>query len=107
LGMAAAGLVLYLKDPDPFITILEMLVFALSGAMYPIFILPMGLQVLAKALPYAPTSEAVRKIVAYGYTASVNEISYLMLLSGFYAIIGYLFYKWSEKQARTVGLKSY
>jgi len=107
LGMAAAGLVLYLKDPGPFITILEMLVFALSGAMYPISILPMGLQVLAKALPYAPTSEAVRKIVAYGYTASVNEISYLMFLSGFYAIIGYLSYKWSEKQARTVGLKSY
>ncbi|USG99797.1 ABC transporter permease [Thermococcus argininiproducens] len=107
LGMTAAGIVLYLKDPGPFITILEMLVFALSGAMYPVSILPKGLQILAKILPYAPTSEAVRKIVAYGYLNSISEISYLVLLSGTYAIVGYLVYKWSERQARIVGLKSY
>ncbi|MCO6041582.1 ABC transporter permease [Thermococcus alcaliphilus] len=107
MGMAAAGIVLYLKDPGPFITILEMLVFALSGAMYPISILPKGLQIMAKILPYAPTSEAVRKVVAYGYEKSVGEISYLIVLSLLYALLGYLGYKWSEKQAKTVGLKSY
>ena len=107
LGMTAAGVVLYLKDPGPFINILEMLVFALSGAMYPIKILPKPLQLLAKAMPYAPTSEAVRKVVAFGYLSSISEIKYLLFISTLYALLGYLAYKWSEKQARIVGLKSY
>ncbi|AIF70049.1 multidrug ABC transporter permease [Palaeococcus pacificus DY20341] len=106
-GLAAAGIVLYLRDPGPFINILEMLIFALSGAMYPVSILPKGLQILAKALPYAPTTDAIRKIVAFGYSQSSGEISYLVFISSVYAFIGYITYKWSEKQARTVGLKSY
>ncbi len=106
-GMAAAGIVLYLKDPGPFINILEMLVFALSGAMYPVTILPEPLRILARAVPYAPTSEAVRKVVAFGYSGSVGEISYLLLISTLYALLGYITYKWSEKQAKIVGLKSY
>ncbi len=107
MGMAAAGIVLYLRDPGPFISILEMLVFALSGAMYPVSILPKGLQYLARALPYAPTTEAVRKVVAYGYGASINEITYLLFVSLAYGLLGYLSYKWSEKQAKIVGLKAY
>ncbi|AFK23342.1 ABC-type multidrug transport system permease [Pyrococcus sp. ST04] len=107
LGMAVAGIVLYLKDPGPFINILEMLVFALSGAMYPIDILPKPLQIMAMLLPYAPTTEAVRTIVAHGFRTSLGKISYLMLLSLLYAIIGLNSYKWAEKKAREVGLKSY
>ena len=107
MGMATAGIVLYLRDPGPFISILEMLVFALSGAMYPVSILPKGLQYLARALPYAPTTEAVRKVVAYGYGASINEITYLLFVSLAYGLLGYLTYKWSEKQAKIVGLKAY
>ncbi len=109
LGMAAAGIVLYLKDPGPFISILEMLVFALSGAMYPpLSVLPTALQVLAKALPpYAPTTEALRKVVVYGYGSSTGELWYLAVISLLYSVLGYLIYKWSEKQARIVGLKSY
>ncbi len=107
LGMSAAGLVLYLRDPGPFINILEMLVFALSGAMYPVTILPEPLQLLARAMPYAPTSEAVRKVVAFGYSNAGRELSYLIFISMLYAILGYLTYRWSEKQARVVGLKNY
>lgn len=107
LGMAAAGIVLYLKDPGPFISILEMLVFALSGAMYPLSVLPRALQTLAKALPYAPTTEALRKVVVYGYGSSTGELWYLAVISLLYSVLGYLIYKWSEKQARIVGLKSY
>ena len=107
MGMATAGIVLYLRDPGPFISILEMLVFALSGAMYPISILPGGLQFLAKILPYAPTTEAVRSVVAHGYGAAAMEIAYLSVLSAAYGLLGYLAYKWSEKQAKIVGLKAY
>ncbi|WP_367883207.1 ABC transporter permease [Thermococcus peptonophilus] len=109
LGMVAAGIVLYLRDPGPFISILEMLVFALSGAMYPpLSILPRALQALAKALPpYAPTTEALRKVVVYGYGSSTGELWYLAVISILYSVLGYLVYKWSEKQARIVGLKSY
>ena len=107
MGMTAAGVVLYLRDPGPFISILEMLVFALSGAMYPISILPTGLQLLARLLPYAPTTEALRKVVAEGYGQATAEITYLIAISTAYGILGYLVYKWSEKQARTVGLKAY
>lgn len=107
VGLTAAGIVLYLRDPGPFVNVLEMLVFALSGAMYPIKILPKGLQYLAKALPYAPTTDAVRKVVAFGYTAAKGEISYVLFISAVYALMGYLVYRWSEKQAKIVGLKSY
>lgn len=107
MGMAAAGVVLYLRDPGPFINILEMLVFALSGAMYPISILPEGLQVLARLLPYAPTTEAVREVVAQGYHPAMGEITYLIAISGAYGVLGYLTYKWSEKQAKRIGLKAY
>ncbi len=107
LGMTAAGIVLYLKDPGPFINILEMLVFALSGAMYPVSILPKPLQLLANAMPYAPTSEAVRKVVAFGYSNALGELGYLILISLVYSISGYLAYRWSERQARILGLKSY
>jgi ABC-2 type transport system permease protein len=107
MGMAAAGAVLYLRDPGPFISILEMLVFALSGAMYPVSILPKGLQYLARVLPYAPTTEAVRKVVSCGYEGATGEILYLLAVSLAYGLLGYLTYKWSEKQARTVGLKAY
>lgn len=107
LGMAAAGIVLYLRDPGPFITVLEMLVFALSGAMYPLSILPKALQLMAKALPYAPTTDAIRKVVAFGYGSAKTEMVYLIGISSVYVLLGYIAYKWSEKQARIVGLKSY
>lgn len=107
LGMAAAGIVLYLRDPGPFISILEMLVFALSGAMYPLSILPRALQVLARILPYAPTTEALRKAVAFGFWGARGEILHLIVVSAFYALFGYLVYRWSERQARILGLKSY
>lgn len=107
LGLAAAGLVLYLKDPGPFVTILEMLLFALSGAMYPISMLPRPLQLMAKALPYAPTTEALRKVVASGFSGAESQILYLASVSLSYVLIGYAAYRWSERQARTVGLKSY
>jgi len=107
MGMAAAGVVLYLRDPGPFINILEMLVFALSGAMYPLSILPRGLQTLARLLPYAPTTEAVRKVVAEGYAGAAGKITYLIAISLVYGILGYLTYKWSERQAKRIGLKAY
>ncbi|WP_010479470.1 ABC transporter permease [Thermococcus zilligii] len=107
LGLAAAGIVLYLRDPGPFISILEMLVFALSGAMYPISILPKPLQLMAKALPYAPTTEALREAVVHGIWGARGEIAHLLLVSAAYTIFGYLAYKWSEKQARKIGLKGY
>ncbi|WP_456365337.1 ABC transporter permease [Thermococcus sp.] len=107
LGLAAAGVVLYLRDPGPFISILEMLVFALSGAMYPLSILPKPLQWLAEALPYAPTTETLRKVVASGFSGALSGMAYLTAVSLVYAILGYLTYKWSEKQARKIGLKSY
>ena len=107
LGMAVAGIVLYLKDPGPFINVMEMLVFALSGAMYPVEILPRPLRLLALVLPYAPTTEAVRSVVAHGLAESLDKIGYLAVISLAYATLGYLGYKWSEKRAREVGLKSY
>lgn len=106
-GMAATGVVVYLRDPGPFITILEMLVFALSGAMYPIDILPRWLALLARILPYAPTTEALRTAVTHGYSAASAKMAYLAFLSLLYALFGFLVYRWSERQARKVGLKSY
>ncbi|CAB49341.1 ABC transporter permease [Pyrococcus abyssi] len=107
LGLMASGIVLYLKDPGPFINILEMLVFALSGAMYPIEILPRPLQFLASILPYAPTTSAVRSVVARGFISSIDKIAYMAMVSLVYAILGILAYRWSERKAREVGLKSY
>ncbi len=107
LGLAAAGVVLYLRDPGPFINILEMLVFALSGAMYPLSVLPKPLQLMAKALPYAPTTEALRKVIVRGISGAWEEISYLLVVSTVYVLLGYLTYRWSEKGARKMGLKNY
>ncbi|AEC51360.1 ABC transporter, ATP-binding protein, putative [Pyrococcus sp. NA2] len=107
LGLMASGIVLYLRDPGPFINILEMLVFALSGAMYPLEILPRPLQILANLLPYAPTTSAVRRVVVYGFGGSLNEIIYLTLISMVYAVLGFLTYRWSERRAREIGLKAY
>ncbi|WP_430515192.1 ABC transporter permease [Pyrococcus woesei] len=107
LGLMAAGIVIYLKDPGPFVNILEMLVFALSGAMYPVKILPKPLQIMAKLLPYAPTTEAVRKVALVGLSKSAGEIMYLSLISIIYTLLGVLTYRWAERRAREIGLKSY
>ncbi|BAA30967.1 ABC transporter permease [Pyrococcus horikoshii] len=107
LGLIAAGIVIYLKDPGPFIDILEMLVFALSGAMYPVKILPKPLQIMANLLPYAPTTEAVRKVALVGLSKSIEEILYLLLISATYSLLGVISYRWAERRAREVGLKSY
>ncbi|WP_048147963.1 ABC transporter permease [Palaeococcus ferrophilus] len=106
-GMAATGVVIYFRDPGPFISILEMLVFALSGAMYPIDILPRWLALLAKILPYAPTTDALRTAVTHGYGTASAKIAYVAFVSLVYALLGFLVYRWSERQARRVGLKSY
>ena len=105
LGLLAASFTLVFHQGDPFTGIVVMASGLLSGAVYPITVLPEWLQEVARFLPQTHVIEAMRLSVLQGY--SIRELApQLGALTGLAAIllpVALLVFNYSMRRAKIEG----
>lgn len=84
LGIVAASVTLVSKQGDPFTRVLIIAAGMLSGALYPVSVLPGWLQSVAQILPQTHAIEAIRLAVLQG--SSVQEIAPQLGVLALYAV---------------------
>ena len=89
IGIFSASFTLVFKQSDPFTRILLMATSSISGAVFPVSILPDWLQTVAWTLPQTHALEAMRLSVLTN--ASIGDLSQHLYVLGGYAVILALF----------------
>lgn len=102
LGLLFAGLILKFNDADTIMNIITPIITVLSGATYPIYILPYWIRALVLALPMYPTMESIYSLIS-GQGLS-NLFLNLILSVIIYLLIGVFSYGGFERSFRRSGL---
>lgn len=103
LGILTSGLVLrWGHAAETVIWVVPFLIQPISAIYYPVSILPVPLQWIAKMLPSSHIFEGMRAILTDGSLASSYAWSAFGLNLGFF-ILGGLFFQWMYKQALVSG----
>jgi ABC-2 type transport system permease protein len=89
LGLLSAAMVLLFKRGDPLAWVLDAATALLSGALYPVEVLPNYLQVLAKMLPATYAIQALRENLLLGHGVA-ETAPQLLALAAFAVVSGLL-----------------
>ena len=105
LGIVAAGFTLMFKRGDPFTSLLMVASGLLSGALYPVEVLPVWLQSVSKVLPHTYAIQTVRSAVLSG--SPMAEIAPGIGVLALYALLltplGILTFRYAIRRAKMDG----
>ena len=91
IGLLISFLVLIYKVPQ-IVNMVQALIFILSGALYPIYILPEILSLIASGLPITHAINISRSLLLQGYIDyGLNGFLVLIYISAVYFVVGYVF----------------
>ncbi|MBN1179210.1 MAG: ABC transporter permease [Anaerolineae bacterium] len=104
-GFAFAALVLIVREPNMMVDVLSYLVSSMSGANFPVNVLPRFLLPISLAIPLTYGYDAVRSYVLG--TRTLIPVHYeVIILVGFMIVMvpaGYAFFKLVERRCRQLG----
>jgi len=105
LGLISASFVLVFKRGDPFTATITAASGLLSGAFYPISVLPGWLQAVSKLLPHTYALEAMRLAVLKGYPLSqlAPELSTLAMIAVGLLPLSFFILQYSMHRAKVEG----
>ncbi|WP_069806423.1 ABC transporter permease [Vulcanisaeta thermophila] len=102
LGLLLAGLILRFNDADSIMNVVTPILTILSGATYPIYVLPQWIRLLILALPMYPTADLIYSVVS---SHGLNSLFLNLVLSVIaYLLIGVVSYGELERTFRRRGL---
>ncbi len=105
LGIAFASLVISAKEANAFVFLVRGFVMIFCGISYPIAVLPLWMQSVAKWLPQTYIINGIRS-AALGnasLAALAADLIPLVLFGAFWLLAGYLLFSWMERRARRTG----
>ena len=105
MGILAAAFTLVFKQGEPFTRLIVLSSALLSGAIYPVQVLPEWLQTLSKLLPQTYAIESARLFMLKGYpvTNLLPEISGLLLYSVLLLPLSLIVFKIAMSRAQMEG----
>jgi ABC-2 type transport system permease protein len=105
IGLLAASFTLVFKQSDPFTALFLLATGLLSGAVYPVEVLPGALQAVGRALPQTHAIEGLRLAVLQGGGISnlLDELGILAIYAAVLLPIGLLTLKVAVRQAKIDG----
>ena len=80
-----------------------MVIMPFSAVFYPVSVLPVWMQSVARFIPSSYVFEAMREVIAKG-TLDVQSLLIANVLNIIYTILACLFFAWGFKRARTKGV---
>jgi ABC-2 type transport system permease protein len=108
LGFAFASLVIAAKEASAFVYLVRGLVMIFCGITFPVALLPLWMQAIARWLPPTYMIEGIRKAVLEGAGLPVlwPYIRALLLFGILWLAVGYILFSWMERRARLKGTLS-
>jgi ABC-2 type transport system permease protein len=105
LGFAFASVVITAKEAHAFVFLVRGIVMVFCGITFPVAILPIWMQSVAKWLPQTYILHAVRSaaLSADGFSAIRTDLAAMLLFGVFWLGIGYLVFNRMERRARQTG----
>lgn len=105
LGILAAAFTLVFKQGEPFTRLIVLSSALLSGAVYPVQVLPEWLQAVSKLLPQTYAIEAARLFLLQGYSVAelLPELSTLLLFGLILLPLSLFIFHFAMSRARMEG----
>jgi ABC-2 type transport system permease protein len=105
LGFAFASVVITAKEAHAFVFLVRGIVMVFCGITFPVAILPVWMQSVAKWLPQTYILHAVRSaaLSADGFSAIRTDLAAMLLFGVLWLGIGYLVFNRMERRARQTG----
>ena len=109
LNLLFSGLNIHIKQIGSVIPLLQMFSLFLCEVYIPLSLLPHGMQVLAKLLPFYHAINSLRTVLAVEVTFDVFLQKFLLMscLAGGFLIVGALFFRYAVRKAKENGNLSY
>lgn len=105
IGIISASFIMVFKKGDPVMWLFSSASGLLSGVMYPVAIMPAGLQKIARWIPLTHSLEGIRKSLLVGSSTAelTGEIQILALLAGVLLPASILLFSAAVKKAKKDG----
>jgi ABC-2 type transport system permease protein len=105
LGLTFASLVISAKEAHAFVFLVRGFVMVFCGITYPVFVLPLWMQSIARWLPPTYTISGIRKAALSNadLPALLPELTSLLLFGVFWLAAGFAVFVWMERRARRTG----
>jgi len=105
LGFAFASVVITAREANAFVFLVRGVVMIFCGITFPVTLLPVWMQVVAKWLPQTYIIHAVRSaaLSTNGLGAILPDLRALVFFGIFWLTAGYFMFNWMERRARQSG----
>jgi ABC-type multidrug transport system permease subunit len=102
--MIGAGILIVTKQGDPVTSVITLATSLFGGVLFPITVMPFGLQIISYLIPQYYFFDAIRfALTGSNVLEILPQIAVLAIMCAIIVPLGYLVYSWCLKKAKKNG----